>query len=178
LKLRRAWKKYGEENFKFEVLLNCTFDSLHYFEEFFILKFDSADSGYNIEKIVSGRVVPSAETRKKLAAIWRGRKHTAESRALMSRNKKGVPLSDDHRKALTGVKKKDITRVRECKLGEKNPNFGRPRDLETCRKISEAQKGKPRPISKIPMEEINRRRAETRLRNKLLRKPLTALQVS
>lgn len=46
--LQRAFNKYGEENFKFEVILFCEEDELLYYEDFFIRYFNTIQLGYNI----------------------------------------------------------------------------------------------------------------------------------
>jgi len=80
---------------------------------------------------------PSLETRAKLSKVWKGRKHNAKSKLKMSKNKKGTPLSETHKAALRGKRGK-LPNVRLSKLGNKNPNFGKPRSEETRRKIREA----------------------------------------
>jgi group I intron endonuclease len=162
VKLQRSWNKHGELAFKFEVLLNCTRDSLAEYEEKFMVIYDVVENGYNIERLTKGRHVASKETRQKLALVWKGRKHTPESRALMSRNKRGVALSAAHRAALRGVTRKNTTKIRESKSGAKNPNFGKPRSEETRERIATAQRGVPRPrhseVTKQRMRDAHARR--------------------
>ena len=69
----------------------------------------------------------------------------------MSNNKKGIPLSEAHKAALRGVRGPK-EKIRQSKLGNNNPNFGKPRSEETRKKISEAQRG----ISRKPHSEKTR----------------------
>ena len=46
--LQRSFNKYGEKNFKFEVILHCNIEDLNYYENFFINLFKTQSTGYNI----------------------------------------------------------------------------------------------------------------------------------
>ena len=46
--LQSAWKKYGEENFKFSIVEKCNIDQLNQREIYWIAKFDSYENGYNL----------------------------------------------------------------------------------------------------------------------------------
>ncbi len=139
LKLQRAWNKYGESAFEFEVLFHCTRDSLFQNEGTFIATYDAVNRGYNAETLVRGRRVTSEKTRRKLARAGRRRRQSTACRAKLSALKKGIPLSETHKAALRGKRGK-LENVRLSKLGKKNPNFGKPRSEETKRKIREANR--------------------------------------
>lgn len=64
--LQSAWNKYGEENFIFKVLENCSTDELDEREKFWIKKFDSINknNGYNFESGGSLNKKLSIETRR------------------------------------------------------------------------------------------------------------------
>jgi group I intron endonuclease len=143
--LQSSWKKRGPKAFKFEVLLECDRDSLIKYEQEFIDRFNTTQNGYNICPVAGNclGLSPSPETRAKLAKAWKGRKHTKASRRLMSLATRGVPKSYAHKAALRGPRGK-LENIRLSKLGDKNPNFGKPRSEETKRKIAEAQRGIPR----------------------------------
>lgn len=47
IKLQRAWNKYGEANFIFEVIEECDIEKLLYLEQFYIDKYKSYYEGYN-----------------------------------------------------------------------------------------------------------------------------------
>ena len=46
--LQRAFNKYGEKNFNFEIILYCNTEDLNYYENFFINLYKTQSSGYNI----------------------------------------------------------------------------------------------------------------------------------
>lgn len=143
-KLQRSWNKHGEIAFQFDILLNCIENSLCYYEEFFIARFNATtNQGYNVEKIVRGRKITAPETRAKLAEASRKRGQTLATRAKMSALKKGKPLTDEHKRALRGPRGK-LENIRLSKLGEKNPNFRKSRSEDTKLRIAESQRGKPR----------------------------------
>lgn len=47
IKLQRAWNKYGQDNFKFEILEECEVEKLLYLEQFYIDKYKAYFEGYN-----------------------------------------------------------------------------------------------------------------------------------
>lgn len=75
--LQRAWDKYGESNFRFDVLKTCQPDELEAFEQHWIDKLGTAcrSKGYNL--------CPTAYSPK-------GFKHSKKSRDKMSRDRKGI----------------------------------------------------------------------------------------
>lgn len=71
-KLYQAMRKYGIENFKFEVLCNCLKpEYLDEMERHFVAELNSFENGYNM---TCGGDGTADETRKKLSAALRGRK--------------------------------------------------------------------------------------------------------
>jgi hypothetical protein len=76
LKLQRAWNKYGEDNFIFEVVETCNKENILIKEQYWINKYDSYTSGYNATPIAGnclGREVKK-ETRLKISNSLKGRK--------------------------------------------------------------------------------------------------------
>ena len=65
--LQRAWDKYGEDAFEFNILENCTDDKLNDNEDWWISYFDSTnrDKGYNLESGGNSNYTISEETRAK-----------------------------------------------------------------------------------------------------------------
>ena len=143
--------------FVFEVLVRCDPSYLTVFEQIFMDMLDVVNTGYNHAPKAGNclGVKHSAATIAKVRAASTGRHHSVETREALSQMKKGKPLSAAHRAALR-VPKSDTSKVREAKLGENNPNFGKPRSEETKRRIAEAQKGKKR--RKATPDEVERRR--------------------
>lgn len=132
--LQRSWNKYGENNFKFNVIDICDYELLNDKEQFYINKYNSMNSncGYNKEsggkvkklsdetkiKISLSRIGMkiSEDTRKKMSLSHIGennsfynQKHSEEFKKKMSVLKKGIPLSSEHREKIkdTGVKFKE-----------------------------------------------------------------------
>lgn len=91
--LQAAWHKHGAERFAFEPILFCSKRDLIFFEQRAIDAWCSSDRllGYNLRKIAQSNVGlrMSDETKKKLSAIVKGRRHTDEARAKISKGNLG-----------------------------------------------------------------------------------------
>lgn len=94
-KLQNAWNKYGEENFKFEILITCEKEELIAFEQLYI---DEEKPEYNILKIAGSSLgyKHRAEDILKMSLAMKGRPssmkdktHCEEAKAKMSIAKKG-----------------------------------------------------------------------------------------
>ncbi len=142
-----AIKKYGIENFKWEIIDVCNDrKELNEKESFYIKKYNTIHpNGYNLTwGGESG--IPSAETRKKLSLSRIGMKFTEEHKRNLSLAKKGkIPGNIDilHEKnrglkrTKEHIKKYKIAQsnrsfewrknIRLAKLGDKNPNYGKHR---------------------------------------------------
>jgi group I intron endonuclease len=85
--LQRAFDKYGIDNFKFEILEECTLQELNAKEKYWMNFYDatSFDKGYNIRPDpTSNRGFKHTEEAKRKIAAWgTGRKHTEEEKARM-----------------------------------------------------------------------------------------------
>lgn len=126
--LQNAFRKYGEENFSWEVLEHVSEDGLLLQrEEFWIVSLRAADRkhGYNINPTATGGT-RSAETRARMSAAQMGKskgrilsaEHKAkissslmgkvvspEIRAKLSASRKGMVFSAEHRAKLSASKK-------------------------------------------------------------------------
>ena len=115
--IHNAIKKYGKENFKFEVLLECPVDMLNVWDRDMIALYDCiSPKGYNLTE-GGGGCKCSEETRLKMSEVKKGR----------ISNRKGVPCSEE-----TKIK------ISESMKGKKH----QPLSAEHKRKISESHKGK------------------------------------
>ena len=160
----------GEENFKFEVLLECPEDMLCQWERDMICLYDSDDpeKGYNckndrpysLKNSESHKENPawnkglkniySDETRRKMSESHRGQKAwnkglkaSDETRRKISEVKKGrsrPPLSEEHKR-----------KISEAKKGHKHTE-------EAKRRMSESLKGKPAWNRGIPLSEEHKRK--------------------
>ena len=116
----RAIKKYGFDNFKYEVLVTIDLEDkqelkqkLDYFEQFYIRKYHTFENGYNLTLGGGGS----------LSCF-----HTEESKRKMSKSQKG------NKNCLGRVLSDETKR----KIGE--ANRGRKMSDEVCRKMSEAHR--------------------------------------
>lgn len=119
--LKRAFEKYGIENFSFEILKETK--DLDYWEIFLIQIYKATDKRYGYNSDFGGNLnkVCSEEHKNKIF------------KAL-----KGKPLSDEHRKKLSNAKKGKPSTFKGKKMSE-----------ESRRKLSLSHKGqKPHPMSK------------------------------
>jgi group I intron endonuclease len=94
--LQRAWNKYGEENFEFEILEECDEEFLLALEHYWCIMLDTHNrkNGYNIlsthpYKVVGYRKNPMPKDSVKAGAIKRtGGKRTQQSKDRMSKARK------------------------------------------------------------------------------------------
>jgi group I intron endonuclease len=73
--LQKAWVKYGEENFQFEVLEECTVADLHSKEHYWVTQLNCLDKsiGYNLKPTdPNGHSIHSEETKQKLRIANKG----------------------------------------------------------------------------------------------------------
>lgn len=132
--IHNAIKKYGKENFSFEILLECPAEMLNVWERDMIALYDCiSPNGYNLTEGGEGYKC-SEETRLKMSNIRKGIHLSEETRLKMSEvkkgrisNRKGVPCSEE-----TKIK------ISESMKGKKH----QPLSAEHKRKISESFKGR------------------------------------
>ena len=113
--LQRAWNKYKQDNFSFEILELCYENELDDVEVKYIEFYDSINNGYNIE--------PGGNKNKRLSE---------KTKQKLRESHLGKVASDETRKKMS-----------ESRMGDKNPMYGQTHSEETRRKISEAKNGKP-----------------------------------
>ena len=116
--LQCAWNKYGEDAFEF-IILECIDDltRLGEREQFWLDTYRTKGPVYNIGTIAD---------RPTLGYI-----HTEEARRKMSEARKGVPLSEEHKR-----------NIGKANRGRPNPMLGCKRSQETRRRISKALTGR------------------------------------
>lgn len=121
--LYRAIRKYGEENFLFEILEECDDSIINEREQYWVAQLDSfnPEKGYNLTRGGNQNFEFSDETRKKIGDLWRGHKqtpehiqHRVESYNANSKNHKSRrhpqrKRSEEERKALSIRQKKLMT---------------------------------------------------------------------
>jgi group I intron endonuclease len=126
-KLYNALKKYGSENFKYEILLITNdLEYAKYMEQTIISSWNLQNEGYNITAGGEGCL---------------GLKHNEESKRKMSLAKKGKKLSKDHKKKI-GDLAKGRKHSEESKIRMSQVQKGRKVSEETKQKLSDANLGK------------------------------------
>ena len=107
--LQRAWNKYGEENFIFEVLEECEQECVRQLELKYFDKFEWT-SLYNLsKKTTGGRGELSAEAKGRIAEATgkrvRGVPLSEEHKRKIGKAHKGKHLSEEHRKKVGDSKR-------------------------------------------------------------------------
>lgn len=123
--LRKSIKKYGQKNFKREILEFCNSENWQDKEIKWIFKLNTLQPiGYNITEGGQGSL---------------GRKLSKESIKKISESKKGqlrgISLSEDHKEKI------------------KNSNINKKRSPETCKRIGESKKGNIWNVGRIHSDE-------------------------
>lgn len=167
--LQRAWDKYKEENFTFEILELCAEDMLDEIERKYIEQYDACNNGYNIESGGNSNKHLSIETKQKISNAHIGKKHSDDTRQKMSKSRTGNNNGMYNRKHTDESKRK----MSDAKIGKPGfPRSDKQREAarlantgkivsETTRiKISEANKGKIpvnknlRPVYNVELDKI------------------------
>lgn len=156
--LHNAIRKYGCENFEFEMIEACEDEDANELEKKWILHYESFDKGYNLtsggdsefkrSELTIQRMSESKrghevseETRKKIGDANRGRVMSKETREKMSRSRKGHEVSEETREKIRekhigkNVSEETRKKISESKMGKKQ-------DPEVVRRRAEKLKGK------------------------------------
>lgn len=124
--LQNSWKRDGEENFEFTILLECEESDLNMYEEYYIFDLMTFDPRVGYNKNYGGKSGrPTEETKRKLSESAKGRQFSEETRRKLSETKKGKQLSEETKRKMS-----------ESRKGEKNPNYGKQLSEEHKRKLS------------------------------------------
>lgn len=147
--LQRAWNKYGQENFKFEVLEECEESELTEREQYWIDYYGGLNSSNNynlreadkcgklsnvtIQKRTETRksFKHSEETKRKISQSHIGIKHSKETKQKLSDLHKGKKLSED-----------TINKLKQSAYKNKDKLLGRKLSDKTKEKIRQAHLGK------------------------------------
>jgi len=142
--LQNSWNKYGEENFKFEIIeLVEDVNNLIDREQYYISKYwDSCKTCYNISPTAGNTlgVKMSEESKMKMSKLKTGKKLSEEHKKKISESGKGRKLTKENQqiliKANTGAKRSEETKKKMSKIHK-----GKKLSNETKYKISIANKG-------------------------------------
>jgi group I intron endonuclease len=117
--LQKAWNKYGEVNFKFEILELCNIEVLHEKEHFWVSCYNCLDRniGYNLKPTdPNGSSIHSEETKEKLRQANKGKKPSA----LCIQKLKERTISPEHKEILKKSREQiDFKKVHRDKRGKK-----------------------------------------------------------
>lgn len=159
IKLQRAWDKYGENNFIFEIMLICNRNDLQFYEQSALDVMNSYNAGYNSNPFArtSLGAKHTEETKKKLSEIAKKRKYSLETRAKISialRRREIKPETVEKLRLINSgkiVSEETRRKIAESKIGKKhseehkkkisNGLKGRIQSKETRNKISMAMMG-------------------------------------
>lgn len=124
-KIDRARKKYGPDNFIYEVLLRNQYSSietatldLNKWETYYIGYYNTYKNGYNSTLGGDGSrgYTPSVETLQKISKSLKGRKKSNDFGSKVSSSLKGVAKSVEHRKKLSESKKNSGHKILQYSL--------------------------------------------------------------
>ena len=158
----------GEENFKFEVLLECPETMLAQWERDMICLYDSDDpeKGYNSLKD-RPYSLKNSETHRGKPSRMKGKSLSEEARHKMSEShkgekawNKGLKVSDETRRKISEAKKgrsrPPLSEEHKRKISEAKKGY--VTSDETRRKMSNSLKGKPAWNRGIPLSEEHKRK--------------------
>ena len=147
-RLWEAYRKYGFENFKKEILVFNISERKHadLLEKTFIAaerEKVGAENCYNIADGGQGGNLGEEVIRKRAESL-KGKHHTEEAKRKISEAMKGKHHSEEHKRKISEAKKgkKHSPLSEETKRKISEANKGKHRSEETKKKWSEAKKGK------------------------------------
>ncbi len=137
----KAIRKYGKENFKWEIITQCNSrGELDKAEIDMIKKYNTFGDGYNLNYGGEGNAgfKHTEEARKKMSKAQKGKNNYNYGKHRTEKTKKKISNANRGKTRSEEVRK----RKSESMKGEKNHNYGRPRTEETKKKIGDANRGK------------------------------------
>jgi len=146
--IQRAIRKYGIDNFKFDVLYNLLEEDNDYLkamEKHFVVEYNTFNSGYNMDEGgTDGVVFHTEETKKRISKKVSGKNNPMYGTDRS--NNKGWKWSEE-------AKQRYSESLMGLRSGDKHPNWGKQRSKETRKKISESNKGQKAWNKGVPMSD-------------------------
>lgn len=151
--LQRAWDKYGADAFEFAIIeLVEQPENLVIREQFWLDHWRAASGLYNSRFMAASNLGSkwSAEDRKKLSKLLRGRTHSPERSAIMSAARKGKkrrPMSPDRKAKISAANKGRKRTTEICEMmsairrGKKQPPERAAASAAKCRELAAARRG-------------------------------------
>lgn len=146
----QAMKKYGIDNFIYEIIACCkTQEDIDFTEELIIKQLDSCNSekGYNIA--TGGKYLPkSEETKRKISRAHKNKVLSKKHKEKISEARKGRELSEEHKRKISESNSGKVfseehrQNLSKSRQGKPPPNKGKPMSEEQKKKISEAHKNR------------------------------------
>ena len=144
--LQNLWNKYGEENFEFLILETCDRQHICDREQYYLDLFIGTDKCVNISKSSNNNTSSSTlETRLKISASNKGKKHSESVKKLLSIKHKGKKLS-----CITKQKIKEA-RAKQVMM---------PHEEQTKLKISKSNSGEKNSQAKLTWEIVKQIREQ------------------
>jgi group I intron endonuclease len=116
--LQKAWIKYGEESFIFEIIEKCNINLLHAKEHYWVIKYNCLDKniGYNLKPTdPEGHSIHSEETKEKLRIANKGKKPSILCIQKLKERKLSSEHKDILRKSRENIDFKKLHRSRRGK---------------------------------------------------------------
>jgi group I intron endonuclease len=177
--LQFAFNKYGEKNFDFRLLIDCSEDQLLFWEKkmFEAFRCCEREFGYNLG-LDPTTTKHSEETKTKIGIGNKGKKYSIETRKQISVATTGEKNHNFGKKASSETRKK----MSETRSGDKHPLFGKHHSLESRKQMSEAHIGQiisPETRKKISEANIGKKMSpesieKTRIANTGLKRSIEA----
>lgn len=157
--IRLAIAKYGQNSFKIEIIDTCSsLDELNTKESLYIQQYDClSPNGYNLDS--GGKaynVHPDSKKKMSLAKIGKSSVHTIESRIKLSKSKTGIKFSDNHKAALSKVRKdkKSVKCIETATVYESYSHAARALGI-TVQRVSQCANGKRKSAHGYHFEAVN-----------------------
>jgi group I intron endonuclease len=169
--LQKAWNKYGEDNFKFEILEFCTAEELNDKETYWIAAYKcnrrKYGSGYNLNDGGAGQHVGSMSNKGKIMVNNGEKQIFIDPLELESFEQKGYV------KGMLPINIDKINNGRVILYGKDNPNYGRKWSKETRQKIEQYYQERVNFISPLlggHLSEEHKKLIKDKLKNKPINK--------
>lgn len=164
--LQRSWNKYGEDNFKFEILFECQECELDYLERYYISFYNTIDReyGYNKESGGSLNKHMSEESKRKMSVAKQGM-YDGENNPMYNVH---IPWTEDRKQKMSEkfrgennpmygvhlrISEEQKSYMSSIFSGENNPFYGKKHDEETIAKMRKNNKHK-KPVRCIETNEV------------------------